>query len=160
MVPRLIDRMGSGCAVTQIDEQSRIDDDRVPYLGIRIGIFGGGWRVIESLGHKLAPIKRLQDRAEVESSTSIDRVSTEFVIDAVVQRLPADGVDHSCGEVIRVVHIIWCPVGHGIEAVDVQSRWVRIGNDRVRKWSSLIEVAAQLGNTKRIEYLCGRWNPI
>ncbi len=94
MVSRYRDGMGSCCAVAHIHEQGRVDDDRVPNLGVRVGVFGGGWRIIEPLGRIFAPVIRLQNRAEVESSISVDGVSAEFVVDAVVQRLPADGVDH------------------------------------------------------------------
>ena len=142
MVSRYGDGMGSCCPVAHIHEQGRIDNDRVSNLAIRVGVFGCGWRIIKSLSRRFAPVIRLQDGAKVESTVPVDRVPAKFVVDAVVERLPADGVHYGRGEVVGVVHVIRCPVGRGIETVDVEGRRVWIGNDGVGKRSSLIEVAA------------------
>src|ERR1700733_9141920 len=142
MVSRYRDGVSSRGSVAHIHEQGWIDNYGVSHLAIRVGVFGCGGRIIESLGRIFAPVIRLQNGAKVESSVAVDGVAAPLVVDSVVEGLPADGVHDSRGKVVGVVHVIRGAVGVGIEAVNVESRRVWIGNDGIGKRSSLIEVAA------------------
>ena len=121
-------------------------------LSVRVSVLGYGRRIIEARRAKGA---RLGDVAIVESATSIDGVSPAFEIDAVVQPVLPYRVDLAGSKVVQVGRIIRRPVRRRVEAEDMDSVWVRVGNDGIGVGRPLIQIRGELSYAERIVHLNG-----